>query len=158
MPVEYEPSAVSVTARYANGVKLVLDFLKTPFKDRPGWVQSLGTCPVRFVGDEGWVEVGDSGGIEVHPASLREEFKGLKDKGDKGLDVSSHARNFFDCIKSRSCPAANSSVMRRSHIACHAAALSWLLGRKLRLDPVKEEFIGDDEANGLRALPSRNVL
>ena len=48
--------------------------------------------------------------------------------------------------------------MRRSHIACHAAALSWLLNRKLRLDPVKEEFLGDEEANGLRSLPSRNVL
>jgi predicted dehydrogenase len=158
MPVEYEPSANNVTARYANGVKLVLDFLKTPFQSRPGWVQTLGTCPVRFVGDEGWVEVGDSGGIEVRPESLREELKGLDSKKEKGLDVSSHARNFFDCIKSRGRPAANSEVMRRSHIACHAAALSWLLNRKLRLDPAKEEFIGDDEANGLRTLPSRKVL
>ena len=73
MPVEYEPSATNVTARYANGVTLVLDFLKTPFKERPGWVQSLGTCPVRFVGEEGSVEVGDSGGIEVKPDSLRAE-------------------------------------------------------------------------------------
>ena len=68
MPVEYEPTPNSVIARYANGVKLVLDFLKTPFGDRPGWVQDLGTCPVRFVGDEGWVEAGDSGGIEVSSA------------------------------------------------------------------------------------------
>ena len=110
------------------------------------------------MGEEGWVEVGDSGGIEVHPASLREELKGLEEKRVKGLDVSAHARNFFDCIKSRGLPAANSTVMRRSHIACHAAALSWLLNRKLRLDPVKEEFIDDDEANGLRKLPSRKVL
>jgi predicted dehydrogenase len=158
MPVEYEPSENKITARYANGVKLVLDFLKTPFAERPGWVQSLGTCPVRFVGDEGSVEVGDSGGIEVNPASLREELKGLTGKREKGLDVGSHSRNFFDCIKSRKPPAANSQVMRRSHIACHAAALSWLLGRKLRLDPAREEFIDDPEANGLRALPCRNVL
>jgi hypothetical protein len=158
MPVEYEPSAAGVTARYANGVKLVLDFLKTPFGQRPGWVQSLGTCPVRFVGDEGSVEVGDSGGIEVKPESLRGELKGLGDKPETGLDVGSHARNFFDCVKSRGRPAANSAVMRRSHIACHAAALSWLLNRKLRLDPAKEEFVGDDEANGLRSLPSRKVL
>ena len=41
MPVEYEPSASGVTARYANGVKLVLEFLKTPFGERPGWVQAL---------------------------------------------------------------------------------------------------------------------
>ncbi len=67
-----------------------------------------------------------------------------------GLDVSTHARNFFDCVKSREKPAANSQVMRRSHIACHAAALAWILNRKLRFDPAKEEFIGDDEANGLR--------
>ncbi len=158
MPIEYEPSATNVTAHYANGVKLVLDFLKTPFGERPGWVQSLGTCPVRFVGDEGWVEVGDSGGIEVKPDSLRSELKGLELKSTTGLDVAAHGRNFFDCIKSRGLTAANSSVMRRSHIACHAAALSWLLNRKLRLDPVKEEFIGDAEANGLRSLPSRNVL
>ena len=79
-------------------------------------------------------------------------------KQETGLDVSAHARNFFDCVKSRGLPAANSQVMRRSHIACHAAALSWLLNRKLRLDPAKEEFIGDDEANGLRSLPSRKVL
>jgi|SRR5262245_25756909 len=115
-------------------------------------------CPVRFVGDEGWVEVGDSGGIEVHPASLRAELKGLGDKAGSGLDVVAHARNFFDCIKSRGRPAANSQVMRRSHIACHAAALSWLLNRKLRLDPAKEEFAGDDEANSLPSLPSRKVL
>jgi predicted dehydrogenase len=158
MPVEYEPSATNITAHYANGVKLVLDFLKTPFKDRPGWVQSLGTCPVRFVGEGGWVEVGDSGGIEVQPSSLRGELKGLEGKKEDGLDVSGHSRNFLDCVKSRQLPAANSRVMRHSHIACHAAALSWLLNRKLRLDPVKEEFIGDDEANGLRSLPSRNVL
>jgi predicted dehydrogenase len=157
MPVEYEPSATNVTARYANGVKLVLEFQKTPFQERPGWVQSLGTCPVRFVGDEGWVEVGDYG-IEVHPESLRDEVKEAVSKRESGLDVSAHSRNFFDCVKSRGRPAANSQVMRHSHIACHAAALSWLLNRKLRLDPAKEEFIGDDEANGLRSLPSRKVL
>jgi predicted dehydrogenase len=158
MPVEYEPSATNVTARYANGVKLVLEFLKTPFGERPGWVRSLGTCPVRFVGDAGWVEVGDSGGIEVQPALLRKELKELEGKQENGLDVAAHARNFFDCVKSRERPAANAQVMRHSHIACHAAALSWLLNRKLRLDPAKEEFIADDEANGLRSLPSRKVL
>jgi hypothetical protein len=104
------------------------------------------------------VEVGDSGGIEVNPKSLSGELKGLSEHREKGLDVGGHSRNFFDCIKSRRAPAANSRVMRHSHIACHAAALSWLLNRKLRFDPAKEEFIGDDEANGLRSLPSRKVL
>ncbi len=155
MPVEYEPTAKNITARYANGVKLVLDFLETPFGKRPGWIQHLGTCPVRFVGDEGWVEVGDSGGIEVEPASLKQELQQLPKKSD-GLDVTAHARDFFDCIKSRSATAANPSVMRHSHIACHAAALSWILNRELKFDPEKEAFIDDDEANSLRSRPVRN--
>jgi hypothetical protein len=155
MPIEYEPSANSITARYANGGKLILDFQKTPFGERPGWIQHLGSCPVRFVGDEGWVEVGDSGGIEVHPASLKKELPPLPKK-TVGLDVSAHSRNFFDCVKSRDSTAANPQVMRHSHIACHAAALSWILNRKLKLDPEQEMFIDDDEANSLRSRPARD--
>ncbi len=154
MPIEYEPSANNITAHYANGVKLVLDFLKTPFGERPGWVQHLGTCPVRFVGDEGWVEAGDSGEIVAQPESLMKELK--QGKKANGLDVGTHARNFFDCVKSRAATAANPEVMRHSHIACHAAALSWMLNRKLKLDPVKVEFIDDDEANSLRSRPARD--
>lgn len=155
MPIVFQPSEKNITALYGNGVKLVLDFLKTPFGDRPGWVQSLGTCPARFVGDEGWVETGDSGGIEVSSAALKAEV----DKPGKkvpGLDVTAHARNFFDCIRSRGQTNANPSVMRRSHIACHAAAMSWILQRPLKFDPVKEEFVNDDEANRLRSRPARD--
>ncbi len=157
LPVEYEPTPTNVTARYANGVKLVLDFLKTPFGDRPGWFNHLGTCPVRFVGSEGWVETGDSGEIEVHPASLKGELKSLSSKAPTvGLDVSAHARDFFDCVRSRGQTAANPKVMRHSHIACHAAALAWILKRKLTIDPATETFIDDDEANGLRSRPARD--
>jgi hypothetical protein len=77
-------------------------------------------------------------------------------KKTRGLDVSAHARNFFDCVKSRETTAANPQVMRHSHIACHAAALAWMLNRKLKMDPAKEAFIDDDEANGLRSRPARN--
>jgi predicted dehydrogenase len=155
MPIEYEPSEKNITALYASGVKLIMDFQATPFGERPGWIQHLGSCPVRFVGDEGWVEVGDSGGIEVHPESLKKELSHLPKK-TAGLDVSAHSRNFFDCIKSRGTTAANPEVMRHSHIACHAAALSWILNRKLKLDPEREMFIDDDEANSLRSRPVRD--
>ena len=156
MPVEYEPSSTRVTARYANGVNLVVDFLQTPFGERPGWITPLGTCPVRFVGDAGWVETGDNGGIEVHPASLKEELKRIQTKGmSSGLDVAAHARNFFACVKSRGETAANPKVMRHSHITCHAAALAWMLNRKLTLDPVTETFVGDDEANRLLSRAAR---
>jgi hypothetical protein len=46
--------------------------------------------------------------------------------------------------------------MRRSHIASHAAAIAWILRRKLTLDPVKEEFVGDQDANLLRSRAARD--
>jgi hypothetical protein len=155
MPIKYTPSEKNIVCLYATGVKLILDFLDTPFGDRsPDYITRLGTCPVRFVGDEGWVETGDEGEIVAHPESLQ---KGLAEAGKRvrGLDVSAHSRNFFDCIRSREKTAANPDVMRRSHIACHAAATAWVLQRELKFDPVKEEFVGDEEANLLRSRPSR---
>lgn len=155
MPVDFEPHEAGITAHYANGVTLEIHFLATPFAERPGWVQALGTCPVRFEGDAAWVEVGDSGGIEVYPESLKQELAALPRQGS-GLDVVAHARDFFDAVKSRQPTAANPVVMRHSHIACHSAALSWMLGRKLAIDPASETFINDEEANRLRTRPARN--
>jgi predicted dehydrogenase len=155
MPVEYEPTETNIVCRYANGVKLILDFLKAPFGDRsPQYITRLGTCPVRFLGDAGSVETGDEGEIVVQPDSLQKEIPEAT-KRVRGLDVTAHARNFFDCIRSRKPTAANPDVMRRSHIACHAAAIAWVLQRKLKLDPVKETFIDDETANLMRSRPAR---
>jgi hypothetical protein len=46
--------------------------------------------------------------------------------------------------------------MQRPHVACHAAALAWVLGRRLRLGPAKEELGGDAEADRLRSRPERD--
>jgi predicted dehydrogenase len=149
-PLEFEPAAERLVARYANGVRLVMDFLNTPFGDRaPQYRTALGTCPVRFEGEEGWVETGDSGMIEVSSAALRGELRATPKAG--GLSATQNARNFFDCVKSGGLPISNSGVMRHSHIACHAAATAWLLGRKLTFDPRAEAFVGDEEANRMRS-------
>ncbi|MFK8111336.1 MAG: Gfo/Idh/MocA family protein [Rubripirellula sp.] len=154
MPVEYVPAENNITCTYANGVKLVVDFLKDPFGDRgPRWITRLGTCPVRFSGSLGSVETGDSGEIVASSDLLMKQI--AQTKRVRGLDVSAHARNFFDCIKSRQQTVCNPTVMRRSHIASHAAALSWILQRKLTIDPATETFINDEEANLLRRRPQR---
>ncbi len=146
-PIEYEPIDMpgdnAIACRYANGVKAILR--------RGGWL-GLGTCPVRFEGDEGWVETGDTGRIAVSLDSLRAE---LPNPTIAGTSTHTHVRDFFNCVKSRGKTAANADVMRKSHIACHAAAIAWKLGRKLKFDPVTEMFIGDDEANRLRIRSER---
>jgi hypothetical protein len=155
MPIEYEPLEDKIVCRYANGVRLVIDFLAQPFGDRsPHYITRLGTCPVRFIGDEGSVETGDEGEIVVQPESLQQWLPDAS-KRVRGLDVSAHSREFFDCMRSRGKTSTNPDVMRRSHIACHAAAIAWILQRRLEFDPVKEAFVDDDEANLLRSRPAR---
>ena len=51
----------SWSARYANGVELILR--------NDGWLP-LGSCPVRFEGDDGWVETGDSGKFVLSSPAL----------------------------------------------------------------------------------------
>jgi hypothetical protein len=137
-PVEYEPKNRQLHARYANGVKLVI-------RD-DGWLP-LGSCPVRFEGETGWVETGDDAEFAASSPAL------LVGKGKKipGYPADFHIRDFLDCVKTRAQTRANADVACHSHIACHAANISLFLGRKLNYDPVKNEFIGDEEANRLRS-------
>jgi predicted dehydrogenase len=156
MPIEYIPLADKIECKYENGVKLVLDFLAEPFGNRdPHYITRLGTCPVRFEGDEGSVETGDEGEIVCSSEALQKEL-GETYQRVRGLDVAEHARDFFDCIRSRGKTHANAEVMRRSHIACHAASIAWILNRPIRINPKTEEFIDDPEANMLRARPARH--
>ena len=152
-PLEYEATPTSVIARYANGVKLICDFLPTAFGNRdPQYHTSTGTCPVRYEGDEGWVETGDNGEIIFSEGlvKLRQDLR-----PGTGLSPAGHGRNFFDCVRSRAKPVCNQDIMRHSHLACFAAQLAWQLGRKLTLDPAKEEFVGDEEANRMRRRATR---
>ena len=125
-------------------LELVLDFLKTPFGDRaPHYLTRLGTCPVRFEGELGTIETGDAGEIVVKPEGLIDEDFGER---PDGLGVVDHSRDFLNAIKTRGRTRCNEDVMRRSHIACHAAAISWILGRKLTLDSKTESFVNDEDA------------
>ncbi len=138
VPVEYEPMGKELHARYANGVKLVL-------RDE-GWLK-LGSCPVRFEGETGWVETGDDGDLVTSTPAL------LAGKGAKvsGYPANFHIRDFLDCVKTRGKTRANAEAACEAHIACHASNIALFLGRKLKYDPVKNEFIGDEQANRLRS-------
>jgi len=65
-----------------------------------------------------------------------------------------HARNFFDCVKSRGETVAHPEAMHGAMTTVHAANICMWLKRNLKYDPIKEEF-DDPEANRLRARAMR---
>lgn len=139
-PVEYDPPKDGqLVARYDNGVELV--FRET------GWIP-LGSCPVRFEGEAGWVEAGDSGKLVLSSPEL---LAGRTVAEIGGYPATFHVRDFLDCVKSRAQPKGNAEAACNAHIACHAANIALSLGRTVKYSNETHDFPNDIEANRLRS-------
>lgn len=139
-PVEYDaPKDGELVARYESGTQLI-------FREK-GWIP-LGSCPVRFEGETGWVEAGDSGKMVLSSPEL---LAGRTVAEIGGYPATFHVRDFLDCVKTRSQPKGNADAACNAHIACHAANIALHLGRTVKYDVRKHEFIGDEQANRLRS-------
>ncbi|MBM3858257.1 MAG: Gfo/Idh/MocA family oxidoreductase [Verrucomicrobia bacterium] len=137
--IEYWPEGKELHARYPNGVKLVM-------RDT-GWLPNIGSCPIRFEGEKGWVETGDNGDLYASSPDL---LAGRRAKV-AGYPANFHVRNFLDCVKTRAQPRAHADAACYAHITCHAANIALFLNRKVVYDTVKHEFPGDAVANRLRS-------
>ncbi len=139
-PIEYNaPANGELMARYENGVELI-------FREN-GW-KKLGSCPVRFEGEDGWVEAGDSGKLELSSPTL---LAGRSVIEIPNYPATFHVRDFLDCVRSRSLPKGNADAACNAHIACHAANIALFLNRQVKYDLAKNEFINDEAANRLRS-------
>ena len=148
--IDYEypgnDTAEGFTARYANGVKLVLHI--------EGW---RGTCGVRYEGTEGWVSIADGYTVPdvSSPALLSDRRKLVQEYSQRHQRPLSHMRDFLDCVRTRRPPISPPEVAHRSMSTCHAINISMLLKRNLKWDPLKEEFVNDPEANQMRTRAER---
>lgn len=139
-PVLYNPPKDGeLVARYDDGTELV-------FREK-GWIP-LGSCPVRFEGESGWVETGDSGKLVLSSPEL---LAGRTVEEIAGYPATFHVRDFLDCVKTRGKPKGNAEAACNAHIACHAANIAIFLGHPVKLDLATHRFIDDDAANRLRS-------
>ncbi len=142
-------------AMYANGVHMIVS----------------GAFPngIRFEGTEGWIFV--SRGNEAVTAS--DPQSRLKDEqalaaSDPAIITSvigpnevhlyestDHHGNWLECVRTRGKTIAPAEVAHRSCSACLLHHIAMKLPRRLRWDPEKERFIGDEEANALLSRPQR---
>jgi len=63
--------------------------------------------------------------------------------------------DFLHCVRTRERPFRDVELSHRTATVCHLGNIAYWLGRRLRWDPVKELFVGDDEANRWLDRPKR---
>ena len=114
---------------------------------------------ILFVGEKGriFVNRGKLTGKPVEELTQADKVKidEAVAKLYKNKPINGHMANFFGSIEDRSDPISDVYTHHRTMTSCHLCNLTLMLGRSLKWDPQKQEFIGDDEANKLRSRVSR---
>jgi hypothetical protein len=124
-----------VELTYANGVKMIV-----------ANAEGAHRMGAKWIGTDGWVWV-DRGGFDTFPKSLMKE----KIRPDE-LNLyrsQNHIGNFIDCVISRRLTITPAEVAHRSASVGHLCVIGMNIGRKLRWNPEKEEFINDASANAM---------
>jgi predicted dehydrogenase len=128
IPPENEKATAGVRFLYDNGVEMV---------HGPGG-------GVQFIGTEGEITV-NRGKLSSKPDSILKEP--LTDKDVRLYKSPGHQRDWLNCIKTRKQPICHVEIGARSVTVCHLGNLAYWHHKKLKWDPKKWEFVGDDEAN-----------
>ncbi|MBN2292517.1 MAG: Gfo/Idh/MocA family oxidoreductase [Pirellulales bacterium] len=136
-----------VSYRYANGIQVDLEL-----KEKHG-----PDCGAVFAGENGKLEI-NRNKITSNPKSIAAELlktinveQQERTWSDKTAlwQAGDHLKNWLDCIVSRRTPNADVEIGHRSITVCHLVNIAREVGRKITWDPVKEQIVGDEEANKL---------
>jgi len=153
-PVETRPLTPGASGqcemRYANGVPV--RFVLGPDSD----VHCGPHGGAIFVGERGKLEI-NRNKLSSNPAGIAEELYKKVNKAEEeakwgingSCQATGHIQNWFDCMKTRQKPNADVEIGHRTITAAHVMNIARRLGRALKWDPAKEQFLGDDEANAL---------
>ena len=109
---------------------------------------------IRFEGTKGSVFIW-RGVVETQPESLLEVKIGSGDRVQLNRPNGEAIPDFIQCVKRRLHTCAPVEIAHRATNLCSIAAISMLLDRKLKWNPVTEEFVQDSEANRFRSRAMR---
>lgn len=149
-PVELEPltpeepnaARRKIVARYADGAEVRFDL------DNGPWGGGIFRC------EKGNLEV-NRNLLKANPESLIADAPEADPPEGPTWIARPHIENFFDCIVSRALPNADAEIGHRSITVCHLIGICREVNRKIVWDPVKEQIVGDDEANAKVNRPRR---
>ena len=156
-PVETKPLSEGpngqVSMRYASGVEV-------QFVLEPGHGPMGGAV---FTCEKGKIEI-NRNKFTSNPPEIAAELNRKLDVAEEERKWSDdlalwqarwHMQDWLDCIRSRNRPVADVEIGHRSVSICHLANITRAVGRPLRWDPAREQFIGDDQANAYLERPRR---
>ncbi len=142
-----------IEAQYVNGVTMIID--------------NNFTNGVKFEGDKGWIFV-SRGGAKATASDPASAYGKALDASDPGIlnakiepneihlhKSEDHHLDWLQSIQTRQPAVTTPEEAHRSTSACILGWIAMKLGRKLRWDPHKEAFAGDDEANAMLTRPQR---
>lgn len=129
-----------LTYRYSNGITVVRD-------------DSLPVKSVVFTGTEGQLEVSREF-LYTKPESLIRKHPGPADV--LLYKSENHYGNWLDCIRTRKQTVCEAETGCRSLTVCHLGIIAHKLGRGLKWDPVKEQFINDEQADRMLTRATRS--
>ncbi len=152
-PVEIYPAHgkeyKSVTTwKYADGTFLQVGFEGLPIPDEvrktlPGRGANYGG-PFVVIGTEGKLVLDVGRMIWTDPPDLMHVPTNFEPPHQGG-----HHGEWRTCIRTRKKPICNEDAAYQTEFLCHSSEIAQTVKRPLKWDPVKEEFIGDEEANRL---------
>ena len=143
-PIKVWPENGAIHWRYNNGVVVH----SNEYPDEK--VGAIGGGV--FVGTEGRIAV-DREKLISYPDKILQEP--LKDSDAKVYHATSHSGNFLECIRTRKPTICDPETALYSINAVLIGGIALILQRALEWDPVKAQFIGDDEANRLLSYTPR---
>ena len=127
--------------KYADGATLIV---------------KSGNPSLRFEGSEGWIgNVGWRAPLQAEPKSILDSVIGPNEIHLYTCQAGEQ-RNFLDCIKSRKECYFPPEIGQRCFTIAHIGNISMLLGRRLKWNPDKEEFVNDEQANRMLSRSMRS--
>jgi predicted dehydrogenase len=141
-----------IEVTYANSVKIHFMNLATALSRYPQFPRGASNSVV-LIGSEGHIWVSRQG-LKTYPESLMRTVIGPNDQ--RVIHSLDHKRNFLDAIRTGQPNVSPIEVAAHDEMICQMCDTAVRLKRKLHWDPVKEEFIGDEQANRRLSKPMRS--
>ena len=110
-----------------------------------------------FYGTKGVLHIGWRDGWTFYPANRggKQEHEDSQLQEPDGHNIQLLWADFMDAIDRRRAPVAGIEQAHRSNVLPLLGMISWKVGRSIQWDAVKEQIVGDPEANQLQSRPYR---